>query len=104
MILVFSSSRCPHCPKAVRAVKKVAPEYADKGVSYRKIRSKTPEGKKLALRYGVRSLPTILLLDDEGGELKRIVGAVETHQLRSKLEGVLNPRKTLRDVLGSLIR
>ena len=36
----------------------------------------------LATRYSVRSVPTILIVDDDGNELKRITG----NQPREKLE------------------
>jgi len=44
-ILLFVSSHCPHCPAAEQIVKKVVPDYYDHGLSLKKIRIKTKEGK-----------------------------------------------------------
>ncbi len=100
-ILVFVSSRCPHCPKAIRSVKEVAPDYVSYGVSFEKIRVKSRRGKLLSSRYGVQSLPTVLFLDDEGVELDRSVGAPRVSRLRDKIEKSLGIKKSFMDrVLG----
>jgi len=93
-ILVFTSPNCPHCPKAERVVREVAPDYSEYGLSHEKIRTKTPEGKELSLRYGVMGTPTILFLDDDGKELKRIVGSPSEANLRKKIEKFLGLRKS----------
>lgn len=72
-ILVFTSSNCSYCPKAERVLKAVALDYLEKRLSHKKIRTKTPEGKELSIRYRVMGTPTILFLDDNESELKRIV-------------------------------
>ncbi len=100
-ILVFVSHRCPHCPKAVAGVKAVAPDYASYGVSFEKIRVKSKRGKLLSSQHGVRSLPTVLFLDDEGVELDRSVGAPRESSLRDKIEKALGIKKSFMDrVLG----
>ena len=93
-ILVFTSSNCSHCPKAERVVREVAPDYSENGLFHKKIRIKTPEGKELSLRYGVMGTPTILFLDNNGSELKRIVGAPSEENLRKQIEKLLGLRKS----------
>ncbi len=85
-ILVFVSSHCPHCPNAEKVAEKIAPEYSEYGLSFRKVRMKTSEGKELASKYNIMAMPTILLLDDENNEIQRIVGAPSEESLRSKIE------------------
>ena len=44
---------------------------------------------QLAARYGVRSLPTVMLLED--GEIRRVlVGARSGQEYRAAIEGVLH--------------
>jgi len=93
-ILVFTSSNCPHCPRAERIVGGVAPAYKDKGLSHEKIRTRTSEGKDLAMRYNVQGVPTILFLDDSEKELTRIVGVPSEENLIKKIEKLLGLRKS----------
>ena len=88
-LFVFVSSNCPHCPNAEKVVEDTAPEYSDKGLSFRKVRMKTSEGKELASRYNVMAVPTILLLDEEDNEIQRLVGVPDEVILRSKIEKAL---------------
>jgi len=94
-LMLFVSSGCPHCPKAEAAVSRVLPEYSGHGVEFEKVRTRTSEGKELSARYGIRGLPTILMIDDEGNELKRIVGAPSDDNLKGKIEGALGLKKGL---------
>lgn len=94
-LMLFMSSGCPHCPKAEAAVRRILPEYSSNGVEFEKVRTRTDKGKELSMRYGIRGLPTILMLDDEGNELKRMVGAPSDDNLRGKIEGALGLKKGL---------
>ncbi|OYT36845.1 hypothetical protein B6U91_00145 [Candidatus Pacearchaeota archaeon ex4484_71] len=101
-ILVFVSSNCPHCPPAERLVREVSQDYADKGVIFKKIRTKTPEGKELSRRYNIMGTPTTLFMDEEGNELKRIVGVPSESNLRKKIETFLGMRQSFVDrIFGS---
>ncbi len=93
-ILLFVSSHCPHCPVAEQIVKKVVPDYYDHGISLKKIRIKTKEGKRRSLAYNIRATPTTLILDDEGNEIKRMVGIVSEDNLRASIEKLLGLRKS----------
>ncbi len=93
-ILLFVSSHCPHCPNAERVVKKVVPEYYDYQVTLSKVRVKTSEGKELSLKYNIRSLPTILISDDNGNEIKRIVGVPSENGLKDIIEKKLGLKKS----------
>ena len=94
-ILLFVSSQCSHCPAAEQIVKKVVPDYSDYGLSFRKIRLKTKEGKRRSLEYNVRAIPTTLILDDKGEELKRMVGVMSENHLRASIEKLLGLRQSV---------
>ena len=93
-ILVFVSSHCSHCPKAVNAIRNLTPQYAEYGVTYRKIRAKTSEAKELSIKYNITVYPTILFLDDEQEILYVIKGASSENNLRKKIEQLLGLRKS----------
>ncbi|RLJ00562.1 MAG: hypothetical protein DRP06_01945 [Candidatus Aenigmatarchaeota archaeon] len=93
-LLLFVSSHCPHCPVAARVVEKVAPTYKEFGLSYRKIMVKTEEGKELSSKYNIMGLPALLFLDDEGNEIKRMVGAPSEDNLKNNIEKVLGLKKS----------
>ena len=98
-ILVFTSSNCPHCPKAEKVVREVVPNYSNYEVSHEKIRTKTPEGKELSERYNIMGTPTILFLDEDNNELKRIVGTPSEENLKKEIEKSLGLRKSFFDKL-----
>jgi len=94
-ILLFVSSNCRHCPKAEAAVRSVVPEYYGHDISFEKIRVKTDEGRQLASRFNVMSLPTILMMDNDGNEIQRIVGIPSKENLRSDIEKGLGMKKSI---------
>lgn len=93
-IILFVSSQCPHCPVAERIVKKVVPDYYNYGLSLNTIRLTTKEGKKRSLEYNVRAIPTTLILDDNGNEIKRMVGVMSEDNLRASIEKLLGLRES----------
>lgn len=94
-LMLFVSSGCPHCPRAEAAVRKVLPEYLGHGLEFEKVRVKTEGGKELSMRFGIVSLPTAIIIDDDGAERKRIVGVPGEDSLRAGIEGALGLRKSL---------
>lgn len=93
-VLLFVSSHCPHCPKAEAVAKRVVPEYGGYGVTLKKIRSKTPEGKELSSKFGIKALPTILILDGNQKKIERIVGVPSSDRLRDEIERGLGLKKS----------
>ncbi|RMF06989.1 hypothetical protein D6764_00865 [Candidatus Woesearchaeota archaeon] len=91
--LLFSSPTCPMCPKAERVARKVFPNYASHGLSYEKYRVNKGPGKEFAAKYYIMGTPTILFLDEEGNEVKRIVGAPSLESLTKTVEKLLGLRK-----------
>ncbi len=91
-LLLFVSSKCPHCPRAEEVAKRVAPRYYKYGLEFRKIRTRTGEGKKLSAMYGIQGTPTIILLDDKGTEIKRMVGVPREETMKASIERALGLR------------
>jgi len=94
-MLLFVSSKCPVCPRAEKIAKRLAREYAAQGLELNKVRLKTSEGKLLADEFNIRATPTIILLDEDEKEQKRIVGVPEEGSLRGEIEKRLGLRKGL---------
>jgi thiol-disulfide isomerase/thioredoxin len=94
-VLVFVSSHCPHCPKAVSVARKVIPEYSGHDVRLRKIRLKTSEGKKLSDEYDVRVTPTTFILNGEGKVTKKMTGVPSEGDLKKEIEKALGIRKSI---------
>lgn len=85
-VLLFTSSHCPHCPKAIKVAKRILPEFKGKDVDYRRIRLKTSEGKRLADEYDINATPTILVFNNDGELVKKIVGVPSENELRSAIK------------------
>lgn len=75
--------------------KQVLPEYYSKGLSFKKVRMKTSEGKQMAKEYSIRGTPTFIFLDDSGNYLDRIVGAPSEGALRGDAEKHLGIKKSI---------
>lgn len=41
------------------------------------------DNSSLAIQYGIRSVPTLILIDEHGTEVKRVSGLQNSEQLRS---------------------
>jgi len=94
-MLLFVSSKCPVCPRAEKIAKKLSREYNKNGLELNKVRLKTSEGKNLADEFNIKATPTIVLLDEEENEWKRIVGVPDENSLRGEIEKGLGLRKGL---------
>lgn len=71
-MLYFEGSFCPAC-RALRPV--VERESAEKGVDVKFIDCDSDEGIVMCEEWHVRNLPTLILVDENGNEVKRAVGS-----------------------------
>ena len=94
-ILVFVSSHCPHCPKAIEVVSKLAKQYSDYDLTYKKIRAKTSDAKILSVRYNIAVYPTILILNDDEEVLYSVKGVPSEDNFRKNIEQLLGLKKSL---------
>lgn len=70
-LLFFTMCGCGACKAIKPIVEKEAPE---KGYELKYCDMDTDEGAFMAEDFGVRGLPTLIVLDEEGNEVKRAVG------------------------------
>ena len=96
-ILLFTSSNCPHCPKAASVARKIIPEFKDQNLYYEKIRLKTQQGKELSARYAINAFPTMLLFDDDKNIKYKITGVPSKDSLRNKINKLLGLKKSFLD-------
>lgn len=71
-LLFFSASWCSSCRQLKPIVEKEAPE---KGYEMEDLDMDEDDGAFFADKYKVRSLPTLIVLDENGTETKRAVGS-----------------------------
>ena len=71
-IEVFTSPTCPNCPSAVSLVKEIGEEY--KEVEIKQIDTSTKKGNRKAQKYGIMSVPTIILTSDKWEEIRAFRG------------------------------
>jgi ribonucleoside-triphosphate reductase len=61
---VFTTTVCPKCPKVKDFMKTT-------GIRGTEINASTDEGLKLASELGISAVPTVILFDQSGKEMKR---------------------------------
>jgi thiol-disulfide isomerase/thioredoxin len=70
-LLFFTASWCSAC-KAIKPV--VEKEATEKGFDVKYVDMDDEEGAYMADEFNVRNLPTLIVLDKQGVEIKRAVG------------------------------
>lgn len=78
-ILFFSASFCSNCPAAKKAIKNLKLDTINFDAD------EHPEEFKT---YGIRSIPSIVLLDNNGQEVKRLTSKVNQDTITEFLKGV----------------
>jgi thioredoxin 1 len=86
VLVDFGAEWCGPCVAVAPVIRNLALEYADRLTVATVDVDADPQ---LAARYGVRSLPTVMLL--EGGEIRRVlVGARSGQEYRAAIDGLLH--------------
>lgn len=78
-LLKFSASWCDPCQQLSKILKNIELPYTLTEIDIDKDIDK-------ATKFDIRSVPTMILLDDDGKEVKRIVGVYASEKLKAKLE------------------
>ena len=70
-LLFFSATWCSGCKAIKPIIEKEAPL---KGYDLKYVDMDSDEGAIMAEDFNIRSLPTLILVDEQGNEVKRAVG------------------------------
>jgi thioredoxin 1 len=73
-ILYFSAAWCGPCKMLGPIMESVSDQ-----VNYQKI--DVDNNQELSIKYGVRNIPTLVLVDGDGVELNRSVGVLQKQQI-----------------------
>ena len=86
VLVDFGAEWCGPCVAVAPVIRSLALEYADRLTVATVDVDAEPQ---LAARYGVRSLPTVMLLED--GQIRRVlVGARSGNEYRAAIDGLLH--------------
>lgn len=75
---------CPPCKKFGPIFEKVAKEFPD--IEFVKVDADTENGSEFLNLYGIRGIPTILLLDNENSVLFQHAGILSEANLRNLVQ------------------
>ncbi len=88
-IIKFTSAMCLDCQEMNKIIKEIFPKYQDRMVL---IEIPVQDGKTFTeeqiKKYNVTLVPTIILIDSKGNQVKRIEGAIPKEEMESCLEGL----------------
>lgn len=88
-IIKFTSAMCMDCQTMNQIMKEVYPAYKDKITLIEiPVQDKTSFNESQIKKYNVTLVPTIILLDSSGRQVKRIEGAIEKDVMESYLQGL----------------
>jgi thioredoxin 1 len=73
-ILYFSAAWCGPCKMLGPIMESVASQ-----INYQKI--DVDNNQDLSVKYGVRNIPTLVLIDENGTELNRSTGVIQKQQI-----------------------
>jgi thioredoxin 1 len=85
-ILQFSAQWCGPCRMLSPIIEQLSEDNQGKDVSVIKVN--VDENQELAAKFGVRGIPTVVVLKD-GEEKTRIVGLKEKSEYQSVIDGLL---------------
>ncbi len=86
MLLDFWATWCGPCKKIGPYIEELAEKYGEQAI-IGKIDVDDNDG--LAIRFGIRNIPTVLFLDKNGEIVDKQVGAAPKAALEAKLQSVL---------------
>ena len=81
-LLKFEAAWCGPCHMMSPVLEALGTERVDLPIE----KVNVDEDVELKKKYGVKSIPTIILVDENGEELRRAVGFKTLSELRSELE------------------
>jgi len=88
-IIKFSSTMCLECKEVEKVFKEVLPKYQDK-ITYTEIIVDNRDDMKnnLIRKYNVKLVPTIIMLNSDGTQYKRIESSLPAAEMESYIKGL----------------
>ena len=88
-VIKFTSSMCLDCQKMNQIFKEIFPQYEGAIILTEiPVQDSTSFTNSQIEKYNVTLVPTIILLDSTGKQVKRIEGAIEKEEMESYLKGL----------------
>lgn len=88
-IIKFSSTMCLECKEVEKVFKEVLPKYNDRIVYTEVIvDSRNDMNNNMIKKYNVQLVPTIIMLNSDGTQYKRIESSIPKEQLETYIEGL----------------
>lgn len=86
-IIKFSSTMCLECKEVEKVFKEILPKYEDK-ITYTEIivDSRNDMKNDMIKKYNVQLVPTIIMLNSDGTQYKRIESAIPKEQMEAYIE------------------
>jgi len=88
-IIKFSSTMCLECKEAEKVLQEILPKYQDK-IEYTSIIVDSRDDMKNSMikKYNVTLVPTIIMLNSDGTQYKRIESALPKAQMEQYIQGL----------------
>ena len=86
MLVDFWATWCGPCKKIGPYIEELAEKYGDQAIIGK---VDVDDNDNLAIRFGIRNIPTVLFLDRNGEIVDKQVGAAPKAALEAKLQSVL---------------
>ena len=88
-VIKFTSEMCLDCQTMNKIFKEIFPKYNNKIVLTEiQVQDKNSFNKDQIQKYNVTLVPTIILLNSQGEQIKRIEGAVSKEEMDKCLQGL----------------
>jgi len=86
-IVKFTSAMCLDCQTMNKIMKEIYPKYKDEIVLTEiNVQDGNPNNDKWIKKYNVTLVPTIILLNANGSQIRRIEGAIEKEQMEEYIQ------------------
>ena len=88
-IVKFTSTMCLDCQTMNKIIKEIYPEYSDKIILTEiNVQDGKAENKRWIRKYNVTLVPTIIFIDSDGNQIRRVEGAITKDEMENYIKGM----------------